>query len=272
MSVYIGHASASERGTINGSKGDSTKKEVCTRLWYDGGWDFMAIHPDEKVRDKHAMAVQAACLNDNIGYGQSDRNTLNTVAKSVDYDMKKVNKKCNCDCSSLQNVCAIASGAPKVTYASNGWTTRTMKSKLKAAGYIIIEDKDYLKSSMYSVRGAIYVKAGSHTIASLDNGSSYKKTLTKAGISTAPKEVKAADSPKSKDASLGGTYVTTSDLHMRDGAGTNKKSLVILPKGTKVKNYGYYTQAKSGTKWLWVQVTYKDVKYTGFCSNKYLKK
>ena len=31
MSVLIGHASISEKGTINGAKGDSTKKEVCTR-------------------------------------------------------------------------------------------------------------------------------------------------------------------------------------------------------------------------------------------------
>lgn len=278
MSVKIGHARASEKGTINGVKGDSTGREVETRLFYDGDWDFVAIHPDETVREKHAKAVEAACANNKVGYGQGDRNTLNTVAAAVKYDIAKIKKACNCDCSSLQNVAAMASGAKKVTYASNGWTTSTMKSKLKAAGYVIINDPAYLKSCAYCVRGAIYVKAGDHTICALGNGSKSTKMLQVAGliksttVAVAKKEVKANDRPNSKDDKLGGTYVTTSDLHMRDGAGTNKKSLVILPKGTKVKNYGYYTQAKSGTKWLWVQVTLKDVQYTGFCSNKYLKK
>lgn len=31
MSVLIGHASISENGTVNGSAGDQTGKEVCTR-------------------------------------------------------------------------------------------------------------------------------------------------------------------------------------------------------------------------------------------------
>lgn len=275
MSVKIGHARASEKGTINGVKGDSTGREVEIRLFYDGDWDFVAIHPDETVREKHAKAVEAACANNKIGYGQSDRNTLNAEAKAVGYNIAKIKKACNCDCSSLQNVAAMASGAKKVNYASNGWTTRTMKSKLQAAGYVIIDEPAYLKSCAYCVRGAIYVKAGDHTMCALGNGSKNKKTLEKAGLvktATTKKAVTANGRPNSKDIKLGGTYVTTSDLHMRDGAGTNKKSLVILPKGTKVKNYGYYTQVKSGTKWLWVRVTLNGTQYTGFCSVKYLKK
>ncbi|MCD7769204.1 MAG: hypothetical protein LUH36_03690 [Oscillospiraceae bacterium] len=46
---------------------------------------------------------------------------------------------------------------------------------------------------------------------------------------------------------------------------------MALPKDTKVQNYGYYTSL-SGTKWLYVQVTYKNVKYTGFCCSAYLTK
>ncbi|MCD8300396.1 MAG: phage tail tip lysozyme [Clostridiales bacterium] len=41
--------------------------------------------------------------------------------------------------------------------------------------------------------------------------------------------------------------------------------------GTTVQNYGYYTTA-SGVKWLYVQVTYNNVKYTGFCCKTYLSK
>ena len=181
MSVRIGHASISEKGTTNGTKGDQTGKEVCTRTWYSKPWDYMALHPDAQVREKHAKAVEAACANNNIGYGQNDRNTLNTLAKAVGYDLSKVGK-CNCDCSSLQNVAAVASGAPGAVYGNNGWTTATMKTALQKLGYKIITDHTYLASAAYCVRGAVYVKASSHTVCGLDNGADYKKTLEKVGI------------------------------------------------------------------------------------------
>lgn len=186
MGIRIGHASISETGSINGAKGDSTGKEVCVREWYSKQWDFMAIYPEAAVREKHAKAVEAACANDNIGYGQGDRNTLNALAKAVGYNLAAVGK-CNCDCSSLQNVAAVASGAAGVSYGSNGWVTSTMKAALKAAGYKIITKRQYLDSETYCVRGAIYVKASSHTVCGLDNGTEYQKTLAEAGlVSSAP--------------------------------------------------------------------------------------
>lgn len=280
MSVLIGHASISEKGTINGAKGDSTTREVCTRTWYSKPWDFMAIHPDAAVREKHAKAVEAACANNNIGYGQGDRNTLNALAKTVGYDLSKVGK-CNCDCSSLQNVAAVASGASGVSYGSNGWVTSNMKAKLKAAGYIIITDSKYLTSEAYCVRGAIYVKASSHTVCGLQNGSKANDTLVKAGLAkgssesgktsggtttTDKKKVK-IDYARSKDNSLKGEYEVTTALYLRAGAGKNKTILATMQKGEKVQCYGYYTDV-SGTKWLYV--VYKGI--TGFASSKYLKK
>ena len=73
------------------------------------------------------------------------------------------------------------------------------------------------------------------------------------------------------DKKIAGTYKTTADLHMRDDAGTNKKSLVLIPKGTKVTNYGYY-KTSGGVKWYYIQVTINNIVYTGFSSSKYLKK
>lgn len=280
MSVRIGHASISERGTINGAKGDQTGGEVCVRSWYSKPWDYMAIHPDAVVREKHAKAVETACANNNIGYGQNDRNTLNALAKAVGYDLSRVGK-CNCDCSSLQNVAAVASGASDVSYGSNGWTTSTMKAALQKAGYKIITDPTYLANAAYCVRGAIYVKASSHTVCGLDNGASSKKTLEKAGISasvaSAPTASISTGEPitklqtaQSKDSSLAGTYKTTTGLNLRYGAGSDKYgSIVILPLGTKCRCYGYYTDV-SGTKWLYVVATVKGKQYTGFASGKYL--
>ena len=86
-------------------------------------------------------------------------------------------------------------------------------------------------------------------------------------------ETKAKEAARSLNKALAGTYVVTADkgLHIRSGAGSGKSSLAVLPKGTKVRNYGYYTDL-SGVAWLYVQVAYKGVTYTGFCSGQYLSK
>lgn len=74
-----------------------------------------------------------------------------------------------------------------------------------------------------------------------------------------------------KDASLAGTYKTTENLYCRNDAGTNKKALCLIPKGTEVKNYGYYSVA-NGVKWMYIQFTIDGVQYTGFSSSEYLKR
>lgn len=79
-------------------------------------------------------------------------------------------------------------------------------------------------------------------------------------------------SAKSFSSALSGTYkVTALWLNVRTGAGTSYKSMVTIPRGTEVKNYGYYTSV-NGVKWLLVMFTYKNVTYTGFASSKYLVK
>ena len=88
---------------------------------------------------------------------------------------------------------------------------------------------------------------------------------------TTTKEVTSTCYAQHKDASLSGTYVTTADLYCRNDAGTNKKALCVIPKGTEVKNYGYYNTS-GGVKWLYIQFTLNGVKYTGFSSKTYLKK
>lgn len=98
-----------------------------------------------------------------------------------------------------------------------------------------------------------------------------EEKVTSTTESTKKKTVKASEAASNKDVSLAGTYKTTTDLHLRDGVGTGKKSLCVLPKGTEVRNYGYYS-LNGATKWLYVQATIGKVTYIGFSSSKYLKK
>ncbi len=260
VAVRIGHASISEKGTVNGTKGDQTGGEVCTRPWYSKPWDFMAVHPDESIRERHAQAVEAACANDNIGYGQSDRNTLNSLAKANGYDLSKVGK-CNCDCSSLQHVAAVASGSGAI-YGSNGWTTSTMKSALQKLGYKIITDATYLTSSSYCVRGAVYVKVSSHTVCGLDNGVNYKKTLAKAGGLASAPSIPPTTTPEERIPSyvIGKIYTTQVELKVRTGPGKNhpgKKHSQLTTDGQK------NDVDKDGAIDFGTRVTCKEVAYDG---------
>ena len=85
-------------------------------------------------------------------------------------------------------------------------------------------------------------------------------------------EIRCKDAAKNYIQTLTGEYsVTASWLNVRHGAGTTKKIMVTIPKGTKVNCYGYYTEWNN-TMWLCVQFVYKGTKYTGYASAKYLKK
>lgn len=88
---------------------------------------------------------------------------------------------------------------------------------------------------------------------------------------TVTKTVTATCAAKKFDKAVAGTYKTTANLHLRNDAGTNKKSLVVIPNGTEVQCYGYYSLFEN-SKWLYIQVTIDGIQYTGFSSMKYLKK
>lgn len=98
-----------------------------------------------------------------------------------------------------------------------------------------------------------------------------KAKTTKESKKTTVKMVGATGTADYFKKELAGIYTTTANLNMRNDAGASNKSLVVVPKGTKVQCFGYYSLSK-GVNWLLVQVTIDKVQYTGFCSKSYLKK
>jgi hypothetical protein len=131
-----------------------------------------------------------------------------------------------------------------------------------------------LKVNGQYIRGYGVPKYDNETVAPKEPAKTPEVKPTPAPSKPAEKVVKrvtATDPAKSKNEQLAGEYRTVTGLNMRNGAGMAEKVMVIIPKNTKVRNYGFYTEF-NGTKWLYVQVTLKDVIYTGFCSSKYLDK
>ena len=82
---------------------------------------------------------------------------------------------------------------------------------------------------------------------------------------------KATSSPSLEDKDLVGTYNTTGNLNVRNGAGTTQKVMVTIPAGTKVSCEGKYS-VYNNVKWLYITFTYKNLTWYGFASSKYLKK
>ena len=171
MAIKIGHASVDENNKASGgAAGDSTGKEVCTRSWYNGYWDVVLRPKTADLAEKSAKACEAACANDHIGYDQVQRNTLHTRAKAVKFDLAKITKDCECDCSSLMHVCAIAGGA-KLDYGTNGLCTFNMVDPFIASGdYEKLTEAKFLTSDAYLKRGDILVRTSGHTAMALENG------------------------------------------------------------------------------------------------------
>ena len=71
-----------------------------------------------------------------------------------------------------------------------------------------------------------------------------------------------------KDNAIKGSYITTSNLNMRSGAGTKNAFIDCIPKGKTVTCNGYYLVDSSKVKWYFCSYGKKQ----GYMSSKYLKK
>lgn len=170
MTVKIGHASLDENRKIKGGKAGDQGSEVCTRTWYAKSWKLVLRPKSAELAEKSAKACEAACANKNIGYDQNQRNTLYTQARKINFDLSKIATPCECDCSSLMHVCALAGGA-NITYGSNGAATINMESRFTVNGeYEVLKDSKYLTTDRYLKRGDILVNPGSHTVMVLEDG------------------------------------------------------------------------------------------------------
>lgn len=159
MAVMIGNARISERGTVNGAKGDQTGKEVMIQTWASGGrWSYVIRPKSATVAKKLADAMIAACKNNNIGYSQADRLSLYKLASKNGWNLAKVGK-CNCDCSSLVAVCCNAAGVkvPPTMYTGNELAV------LKGTGkFTVYTGSGYTKSDKLLKTGDILLRTG-HT-------------------------------------------------------------------------------------------------------------
>lgn len=177
MAVKIGHASSSETKQITGGKaGDQTGKEVFTRNWYKHSKGWRVFRPkDSEAAEKIAKCMEMACANDNIGYDQAERNTLYNAAKPYNFDVSKVTKAVETDCSGMVRVCCAYAGI-----ALSDFNTSSEPSRLLSCGrFTELKESKYTDKSDYLKRGDILcTKVKGHTVVVLSNGSKAGATVT----------------------------------------------------------------------------------------------
>ena len=175
MAVKVGSARIDEHGKARGGQaGDQTGKEVSTQNWYlhSKGWRvYRAKNPS--VAEKIARCMEMACKNSKIGYDQDSRNTLYKEAEPFGFDVSKVTKPCETDCSALVRVCIAYAG---ITSLPSGFRTGNMPSNLaKTGAFTELTGSKYQSQSTYLGRGDILVtKSSGHTVVVLTNGSKYE--------------------------------------------------------------------------------------------------
>lgn len=233
MAVYIGHAVQDENGKARGGEpGDQTGKEVCTRKWYQNtkGWRvFRAIDPI--VSEKIACDMKAACANPFIGYDQTDRRTLYEASKPLGFDCARVTTPCECDCSSLVQVCVLFAGVKVGSFN----TASEPEALLKTGAFIELTGEKYTESSDYLRTGDILVtKTKEHTCVVLNDG---------------PKVEPLPDPEPSNKYVL----IKGGSVRVRDKDGVYGRCIGIAHRG---EEYPYIETAPSG----WYCITWRGVK------------
>lgn len=195
--MKIGMASIDENGKIYGGKaGDQTGKEVLIRDWYNKPWNVIIRPKNQEDAKKMAEDMKKACINDNIGYDQWNREDLVAQLKKVNWDFSKVSPT-ETDCSAL--VAAIIAkyyGEAAVRNAGRGNKmayTGDLKALCQATGkFDFLTDAKYLNSSDYLQAGDILLNESKHAAMAIENGSkAAPAVVTPAPVAPAPEAPKA---------------------------------------------------------------------------------
>ena len=216
--------------------------------------------------------MNAICNNANFGYSQTERLTGYNAAAKVGFDGAKVREKCNIDCSETVRVCLAYAGIKVADFITSNEVSTIMATgkfeKITTVNEKMLKKGDILVTKKKG-HTAIVVDAPTASTEKPSSSTTATKPAT-SGTSTTAKVKAATEAARALNKGYNKFFKTNQDCHVRNGAGVNKVSLGVLPKGTQVRCYGYYTPI-SGTNWYYIQTESKGTKYTGFVSGKCLK-
>lgn len=243
--------------------------------------DTVSVNDTVHVTGKDIATVAREVIAGQWGNGDERKNNLKAHGYDYDAVQKKVNEILNGTASkpTVVNTDALKKG-------DTGNAVKEMQKMLIKIGYSCGSagaDGDFGNNTESALKA--FQKASKLTVDGV-YGTQTKNKLTEAYKAATKPNTKSTDTNKPVavkkqvtsscyargfDKTIAGTYKTTADLYMRNDAGTNKRALCLIPKGTEVACYGYYNVA-NGVRWYYIQfVDNSGTQYTGFSSSKYLK-
>ena len=257
--VMIGSSSKDERGQYRGgTAGDQSGKEVYILNWYYQNWNVVLRPTSDALAEKIAVACEAGCNNNNIGYDQLERNSIYTQAKQVGLDLSKINVPCECDCSSFVSVCCICAGLPEGYFYAGGnlrVTSNLKEACLATKQFSVLTDAKYLTQKNYLKRGDILLNESQHVVIVLADGPNVERApITSTAINTdtfTPNTV------------LNESYkvrITTKRLNVRSHPDVESAVVTTVTKDqvfTIVDERGGWGKLKSGAGWIDLQYTTK---------------
>lgn len=221
MTVYVGSARIDERGKATGGKaGDQSGKELSIQKWYKhsgGGWTSVIHIIDPVKRKKYRDFIKWACNSSLIGYDQYERTTLYKAIKALGFEnYKKLNKKVECDCSSLVACGLIVAG---IDVPCN-WRTGTLEGICKESKYkgilAVYTSSSYTNATSKLYDGDIINKRYSHVVTVISGAKGFEsakltynanvKAFQKAFNSDFYDEIKAGKIDELEEDGLCGTH------------------------------------------------------------------
>lgn len=175
MATYIAEALKDENGNLSGGQaGDQNGEEIKTQLWYARSskgipWDWIArLKQGGQVPNAMAILGMQIADNPNIGYDQSQRETMTRECQKVGWDPSKIQTPCETDCSAMI-ACILNCVGISVPW---GMTTADERSILESTkGFDFFESSDYLETGDNLKPGDILHRNG-HTAICTQNTSS----------------------------------------------------------------------------------------------------
>lgn len=248
-------------GTQGGRTGDQTGHEAEIRKWYNRPWTVVLRYPDQAVADRIADLSIAMCLNDKVGYDQSERTSYWTALKKAGYDPSKITTACEEDCTAGVSANVRAAGyifGIKALENVPICSSRNMRQEFTRAGFIALTASKYLTSPDYLLPGDILLYESHHAACNVTVGSKVREDWNPESYASQhkpdPEPEPEIEGPKVR--------ITGNSVFVRKGPSTDYGTLGVVHAGDVLRYFGYDWPANG-----WHLVEYED--QTGWVSGKY---
>ena len=172
----ISNCGKDERNKYSGGvAGDQTGREYEIRSWYNRPWDCVLRYPALRVGEVIGSIATRAANNSFIGYDQGERLSMYNALATVGWDVDKIRKPVEADCSSSTMAVIISAGyklgITSLQRLQPSLVTWNMENPLLAAGFIRLTNRKFLDSDKYLLPGDILLNRKSHVAINVSYGS-----------------------------------------------------------------------------------------------------